>query len=390
MAKFQEHKYLWILQDVLVPLGLTRLAIILVAWFSQYFVSNPDYPIKEALRRGWQFSPYKLLDMWARWDTGWYLSIIRQGYKVSDITSQQSNIVFFPLYPYLVRFTSYLIPSSLRTTSVLLLIGILLSNIFLLIALILFYKLVVDLFNNQTVARRSVWYLLLFPTSFFFSCFYTEATFLLLCVGAFYAAIREKWAIASLLGCLLALSRPLGVLIIVPLMWMYMENRNWKLMKMRTDIVWFILIPIGLFAFWIFAFSLTGDYFAPLNAQAAWGKRGTITLWQILVDPSDPHYSYFVTHIDQLLTIVFIALSAIALKIMPSASYGIYSLVLILPPIMTGTLISQSRYLAVVFPAFIVMALAGRWRIVDQVTTIIFLSMQVLFVAAWTRFYWIA
>jgi hypothetical protein len=36
------------------------------------------------------------------------------------------------------------------------------------------------------------------------------------------------------------------------------------------------------------------------------------------------------------------------------------------------------------------MALAGRWRIVNQATTVMSFSLQVLFVAAWTRFYWIA
>ena len=390
LVRFQNYKHLWILGDVLAPFAITRLAIMFIAWFSQYFVPNPDYPIKAAIQRGWHFSPYKLLDIWARWDTGWYLNIIQQGYKVRDITSEQSNIVFFPLYPFLVRLVSYLIPSSLRTSGKLLLIGILLSNLFFLIALILLYKLVVGLFNNQTIARRSVWYLLLFPTSFFFSCFYTEATFLLLCVGVFYAASREKWVIASLLGCLLALSRPLGVLIVVPLAWMYIEKRNWKFTKIRADAAWFILIPIGLFAFLIYAYSLTGDLFTPLHAQAAWSKNGITTPWQTLFDPTSLDYAYYITRIDQSLTIIFIVLSLVSLKLLPSASFGIYSLLLILLPTLTGNLISQSRYLVVVFPAFIVMALAGRWRIVNQVITIMSFGMQVLFVAAWARFYWIA
>jgi hypothetical protein len=390
LAKFQEYECLWILEDVLVPFGIIRLAIILIAWFSQYFAPNPDYPIQKAIQRGWHFSSYKLLDIWARWDTGWYLSIVRQGYKVGDITSEQSNIVFFPLYPYLVRLSSYLIPSSLRTSGLLLLIGILLSNIFFLIALVLFYRLVIELFNNQSVARRSVWYLLLFPTSFFFSCFYTESTFLVLCVAAFYAASREKWVIASLLGCLLALSRPLGVLIVIPLAWMYLEKCNWKLRRMRADMAWFILIPTGFLAFLIYAYSLTGDLFAPLHAQAAWSRDSITTPWQTLFDPTSLDYAYFVTRIDQSLTIVFIVLSLVSLKFLPSASFGIYSLLEILFPTLTGTLISQSRFLAVVFPVFIVMALAGRRRIVDQITTVISLSMQVLLVAAWTRLYWVA
>jgi Gpi18-like mannosyltransferase len=390
LAKIWEYKYPWIVSDVLAPLAITRLALLVVAWFSQYFVPNPDYPIKEAIQRGWQFSPYKLLDVWARWDTGWYLSIVRQGYETGNITSVQSNIVFFPLYPYLVRYATYVVPSNLRTSGMLLLTGVLLSNIFFLITLVLLYKLVIGLFHDQGTARRSIWYLLLFPTSFFFSCFYTEATFLLLCVGAFYAALRDKWAIASLLGCLLALSRPLGVLIVVPLAWIYLEKLCWKFTKIRKDIVWFVFIPIGLFAFLLYAYSLTGDFFAPFHAQAAWGRRNITLPWQTILQPKGLEYIYYVTRIDQVIVTGFIVATLLSFFLLPSASYGIFSILMIIVPLLTGSLQSQSRFLAVVFPAFIVMALAGKWRRVDQITTVTSLSLQVLFFAGWARFYWIA
>ena len=44
--------------------------------------------------------------------------------------------------------------------------------------------------GSASVARRAVWLLALFPASLFFSAVYTEALFLLLSVGSFYAARR--------------------------------------------------------------------------------------------------------------------------------------------------------------------------------------------------------
>lgn len=388
--KIQAHKTYWILRDILAPLAIVRLALIVVAWFSKYFATWPAYSRIELAKRGWHFSPILLLDMWARWDTGWYLSIIREGYQAGDYATSYSNIAFFPLYPYLVKFLMALVPPSLRTSGVYLSAGILLSNLFFVIALILLYKLVLDLFHDQGIAQRTIWYTLLFPTSFFFSCFYSESTFLLFLVGTFYAALKERWAIASLLGCLLALTRPLGILIIIPLGWIYLEKHDWAPRKLRADILWFSIIPVGLLAFLLHTYSLTGDFLAPMHAQAAWGRGELKPHWQLILHPEGWQYIRHVTRVDHILTIGFILLSTLSLALLPSASYGIFSLLSIMIPLMTGSFQSQSRFLAVVFPVFIVLAILGKRRVIDQLVMVLLLSFQVLFMVAWMRFYWVA
>jgi hypothetical protein len=63
-----------------------------------------------------QFSPINLLDMWARWDSGWYLDIALNGYALrGPIETTQSNVAFFPLYPLLIRTLLLLVPESWRT-----------------------------------------------------------------------------------------------------------------------------------------------------------------------------------------------------------------------------------------------------------------------------------
>ena len=54
----------------------------------------------------------------------------------------------------------------------------------------------------EEIAERAVLLLLLFPTSFFLTAFYTEGLFLLLTVGAFLAARRGRWAVAGALATL--------------------------------------------------------------------------------------------------------------------------------------------------------------------------------------------
>jgi hypothetical protein len=377
----------WIWGDVVVPLIITRLALLLVGWFSQYFLPDPKYPAQEALKRGWHFSSHRLLDIWGRWDSGWYSSIVSDGYTLrGDIDTVQSNIAFFPLYPYIVKFLFQILPDQLHTLETILLLGVIVSNIFFLGALIVFYKLVISIVKHQRIAKRAVLYLLLFPTSFFFSCFYTEATYLFFSIATFYAAAKQRWAIASILGYFVALSRPLGVLILIPLILDYLKNKNWKIHKIKGDVAYLLFIPAGFFTFLLSLYQLTGNLFAPMQIQSAWNKIFAMP-WETLIKPV--FYVPFITEFDQLFTVGFILLGIVALIRLPSPSYGIYSLLIVAPPLMTGNLRSAVRYCAVVFPIFIVLALFGKKYSIHQFITILFLTLQILFMVAWSNFYWI-
>lgn len=377
----------WIWHDVIIPLVITRFALILVGWFSQYLPPNSEYPLKEVVARGWHFSPHRLLDIWGRWDTAWYMIIINNGYSVGgDIQTTKSSLAFFPLYPYLVKLLVRFIPAQLLTPGIMLLVGVVVSNIFLLGALVLLYKLVMSSFNDESIARRSVLYLLLFPTSFFFSCFYTESAFLFLSVATFFAASKRAWGIASVLGGLLALTRPVGVLIIIPLIWMYLEELRWNLRKIRWHLAWFLLVPIGLLVFLLSVYHLTGNLLALFQAQAAWGRLPA-TPWETLINPK--YYRPYVTPLEQVFIVGFILLGFASVVLLRSKSYSIYSFLLLTPPLLTGQLVSVLRFCAVVFPVFIVMALLGKWQTIDRFVTISFLALQVLLMAYWSQFYFI-
>ena len=98
------------------------------------------------------------------------------------------------------------------------------------------------------MAQQTIWYLALFPTSFYFSVVYTEGLFLLLTVSAFYCAQRGWWLPASLLGALSAATRFVGALLIIPLAyeWFQQKPRNWKYG------LTLLIIPCGLLAYMLY------------------------------------------------------------------------------------------------------------------------------------------
>ena len=375
------RKRAWVWDGVWLPFLVTRGMLTFVGWFSHYYFPNPEFSVKHIIERGWWFVPQWFVDMWCRWDTGWYMSIVANGYVVNgDIRTHQSNLAFFPLYPYLIKGILHIFPNALPE-----LIGILISNILLLIALFYLYKLVETSHDVET-AQRTIWYLLIFPTAFFFSAVYTEATFLCLSILTFYAALSERWKLASVFGFLLALTRLPGALILLPILWIYFEKHKWRISKSDWNIIWFSLVPTGLIMFIWFSYLKTGNIFAFRQVYEAWG-RSSMLPWESLFAPTT--ISVFIFRLDLAAVFGFLILGLLSLKWLRSASYGIYSLINIALILFNGSHASAARYCVVIFPAFMVLALMGRNSKIDKLIFVLFICIQSVLFVAWSRFYWV-
>jgi len=155
-----------------------------------------------------------LLGVWQRGDTIWYTKIAMQGYAQGDGTT-----VFFPLYPLLTRLAGKVLWGNY------LLGGIIISSVAYFLVLVYLYKLSRLEFDSQ-VAARTIVYLSVFPTAFFLLGVYTESLFLLFAVSAFYYARKGNWLAAGVTGLLAALTKQLGLLLLLPLLYEYLAQSS--------------------------------------------------------------------------------------------------------------------------------------------------------------------
>jgi hypothetical protein len=184
-------------EPVLVPFVASRLII-----FALIIIS------KMVMVRAYYWHPGGLLSVLTQWDGElWYIGIARKGYTFS--TTGPSSLPFFPFYPILVKLVSFVF-RDMRVAAVLTSHACLLAAGFFLHALIR-----ID-YKDPRVARAAVMFLMFSPVSFFFSNAYTESTFLMLATGAFLAARKGHWLVASLAGMCLAATRNVGLLITLP------------------------------------------------------------------------------------------------------------------------------------------------------------------------------
>src|SRR5690606_14881980 len=145
--------------------------------------------------------------VWYRWDALSYASLAEKGYFYSDGT--KGTLVFYPLYPSLIKFFNLITADSYVS-------GLVISGIALAGAAVLLYELVL-LDYGRTVAMRAVWFFMIFPTAYFLHVGYSESLFLLFVLGSFYCARKDEWCYAAIIGALACLTRPNGIVLCVAL-----------------------------------------------------------------------------------------------------------------------------------------------------------------------------
>src|SRR5687767_9154939 len=178
---------------------------------------------------------YDWLAVWNRWDAPHYLDIARMGYVSEGVEARW--IVFYPLYPWLVRVVSYALRDELLS-------AFFVSGVASVAAGLLLYRLArID--EPETVARASVFYMLVFPTAYFLHIGYTESLFLALALGSFLAARARCWWAAGLLAGLAALTRVNGLLLAPALAFEAWEQYRAGGRRLRAEWLWLLLAGAG-------------------------------------------------------------------------------------------------------------------------------------------------
>jgi len=280
-----------------------------------------------------------------QWDSGWYLSIVEHGYAL-NAPGEFANLVFFPLYPLLVKIAGVVLLGNYG------LAGWFVSSIALAGAAVFLSRLVRE-FHPTSDARLTLVALLLFPTAFFLNAVYTEALFLLLSTASVYYARRGRWWVAGAIGVCAALTRVTGILLVLPLVWEYARANDFKVKRiLKVDALATGLPALGTLAFFAFHYFTFGNFFIFFALEKAWGRAFAF---------NPDHFHFFshpaITNFGMDAFFVVLGLSAsiyVAWRI--RFSYGLYMGATIAVALASGTTMSIGRYLLVLFPMYIAFA----------------------------------
>lgn len=267
------------LTSALFAATASRIFVFITALVSNFFVgAKTGDGIWEA--------PIPFFNLFARWDSGYYMDIAYSGYH------QPNFWAFFPLYPLLMRLTHIVLPLDMS------LVGFLLSNIFFFLFIIYFYKLTANIFNPK-IGFLSVVLVSFFPSSVFFSAVYAESLFLFLLVLSFYFLAEKKIAPSALAGFLTGLTRPFGFLTGLPHLF------NGLVIRSPKEVIVSFAIFSSLPAVFFFAYLVTGNFWTFSYAESTYWD------WDVGLI-SNPYDSFNVLTKFQKLLMVFIAASSVA------------------------------------------------------------------------------
>jgi hypothetical protein len=328
---------------------------------------------------------YNWLAIWNRWDAPHYLDIARMGYVAEGLESRW--IVYFPLYPWLVRAAAFLLRDEL-------LAAFFVSGVASVAAGLLLYRLARADGEPEEVARASVFYLLVFPTAYFLHIGYNESLFLALALGAFLAARARCWWAAGLLGLCAALTRINGVVLLPALAFEAWDEYRGAGRRVRAGWLWLLLVGAGFGVYLFINWWVLGDPRAFLRMQGehwfkspTWPWVGIKGAWGAAWGraPSDAqmigwHELFFI-----LLGLGLTVWAWVRLR----ASYAVWMTCNWLMWTSTKFALSVPRYTLVLFPAFILLGRLRASRPAWGAAVVVWsLLMLALFSARFAQGYW--
>jgi hypothetical protein len=345
-----------------------------------------------------------LVDVWARWDSVWFLRIAEHGYD----SAEEATAAFYPLYPLLVG----VLGRALLGHYVL--AGVLISLAATLGSFVLLYRLAEPKLGADG-ARRAVLYLAVFPFAVFLSAVYSEALFLFLALAAFVLAERGSFLGAGAAAGLAWLTRPLGIALLPAL-----AVIAWRAPRRREALVRLAAAPalFALYPLWLWW--RIDDPWAFLRAEDVWSRHlswaGPLGgLWDGLragwagvrqlasgsdstrywsaVQDTDPDRVAAV-NLQQLAFLVLFAALTVVVWRQLGAPYGLFATLSLAIPLSVPSerwpLLSIPRFGLVVFPFFLALAALGARPRVHTAVVVVSAVLLGIVCAQWALWQWVA
>jgi len=316
-------------------------------------------------------------DFCVKYDGAWYQSIAEKGYpKVKEKKDLgyvgknevvQSAWAFFPGYPMLSAGLMKVTNLPYRW------VALFLCIIFSFMAVWVLYDFCLLSLRSQ---QKAFWITLCFfvsPFSYYFGIFYTEAIFFSFMLLGFNMLYRKNYV--AFMFCLipLVLLRPNGIVLLLPFYLFHLELsgilKGYKLkmahlFEKQNILQSLSFVPAVLLfgGYLYYQYYKTGYPFAFSIAQVGWYKTSTFPLLSLF------NRSDFGSQFNSVYTILTMAFAVYHYKKF-SLSENVLIWLFILLPLSAGTTISMARYIAIIFPLFIVLyknanLLKNKWVLV--------------------------
>jgi hypothetical protein len=336
-------------------------------------------------------NPSPFWDAFARHDSGWYFDIARKGYDFSGaMAGGRSNIAYAPVYPLLMRAVGRLFG---RAPGYLYLGGIVVSWLSFVLAMVALARLAgLDLPARDGTApsERAALYTAIFPFSFFFGAVYSESTFLLFTVLAFYGFRTRRWAVGGVCGALATATRVTGILMWPALAWTVWQSlrASPEPAKAPARVEWvaaalaLVVAALGFVGYCAYVYAETGQPFLWATALTRWGSGyhpsgAPWTAPLALVRALATHPYLFLTSgpmaaydaLYGVTALLFVAaIPFIWMRF--GAGYGLFLALNLYVPLSSGTFEGLGRYCSVLFPAFIWLASLGSRRVSTAIAVV--------------------
>lgn len=320
--------------------------------------------------------------LWNRWDGPQYLLIARRGYAAAG--DRRLALAFFPLYPWLVRMAALVIGGAVLSAFVVAAIASVVAGVALARLFALDYP--------ERLARNAVWFMFIFPTSYFLHTDYSESVFLALVVASFLAARRERWMTAGALGALTAMTRPNGILI-VPALGAEALSQWWRMRRFEWRWLWIGVAALGLGVHLIVNYRVTGDALAFVRVEREHWAHATVAPWRGIAANIGisrdwgPHDAAMIG--SQVLFYLAVGLAGgVAAALMLRPSYAVWMGLNWLLFASQSWDISAPRYTLMMFPLFLLIAMLARRRPWNTAITVWSLLWLGLFTSEFVQGHW--
>jgi hypothetical protein len=315
-------------------------------------------------------TPDALISAWVRHDSAWYLWIAERGYWVPRA------LTFFPVYPLLIHLLTPLCFGNAPLAAVL--IARLADYALCLSMLALAWQ---ELGPRLSSARLALALTLVYPLAFFFAAAYTEPIFLAEAALVLLFSRRRAWLWAALIAFVAGLTRPSGLVLLLPIAWEWARAtrpwanwRNWRIW--RDGVLAVGAVPAAYLVMMVISwFVADGQPLAFIHVHGQF-DRVALPPWEIArlligvlyrAMPGSFTQAHNLSDVGMVLAFALIVIVGAVRRSMPIAFVlymaGLIVLVIASPtPALIDPFVSSGRFLTAAIPVFLLLAVWAERR----------------------------